>query len=218
MIARRLLASIAAALLAGCSELPKPDPAKAGPFYTPSNVTRRSAQLPEDLRRVLVLPSSSVSAVPEESLVRLDEAILAELNRTGRFETVTVRREELRELFGSRAFSSTEALPADLFSRLARRYAADGVLFTDITQLNAYPPLSLGLRFKLARLSDREVIWAADNQFSAADPAVSNAARRHALALGADRSPGDLSYTILQNPSRFAGYAAAETFATLPSR
>jgi hypothetical protein len=61
-------------------------------------------------------------------------------------------------------------------------------------------------------------MWAADNVFSATNPAVANSARRHALKLGRDRGPGDLSHTILQSPSRFAAYALHETFATLPNR
>ncbi len=121
-------------------------------------------------------------------------------------------------MFGKSAIASVEELPSGFFEKLGKAYGADAILFTDVTTFSAYPPLALGLRMKLARISDRVIWWAADNVFSAAEPAVSNSARRHALKVGADRGPGDLSHTILQNPSRFAGYALAETFGTLPAR
>lgn len=205
------------AFLAGCSELPKRDPAKDGPFFTPSNVTHQG-RLPIELRRVLTLPASGGPQMSEESLERIDRSIVEELTRTGRFEVAAITRDELHRLFGIRAISSIEPLPHDFFEKLAKLYAADGVLFTDVTVFSPYPPLNLGLRFKLGRLIDHQIVWAADNVFSAANPSVANAARRHALKLGADRGPGDLSHTILQNPARFAAYAAAASFDALPPR
>ena len=214
---RGSLVCTAALLLAACSELPKADPAKAGPFYTPANVTRAD-RLPAELRRVLVLPCAAGPDIAEDTLKRIDEALFLELNRAGRFETTQVARAELRQLFGAPSFLSTTSLPAGFVARLAQRFGVEGILFTDITHFHAYPPLAVGLRSKLARVVDGQILWAADNLFSASEPAVANAARRHALTLGTDRSPGDLSHTILQHPTRFVGYAAAQTFATLPPR
>jgi hypothetical protein len=208
---------VAALIAAGCSQLPKRDPAKAGPFFTPTNVTSLG-RLPAEVRRVVVLPSAGNIQVPETSFERLDEAILGELNRTNRFEVVRLTRGQLRQVFGVQPMLSTDALPADLFLKLAEKFGAEAILFTDVTQYSPYPPLSVGLRFKLARLSDRQVLWSADNVFSAATPEVANSARRHALEIGADRGRGDLSHTILQNPSRFVAYAAAESFRSLPTR
>lgn len=205
------------ALLVGCSELPKSDPAKAGPFFTPVNATRLG-RLPAEVRRVVLLPAYGSSQMTEESLDRIDQAVAEELNRTGRFETAVASREQFSRLFGARALSSIEALPHDALAKLAKTYGADAVLFTDVTAFSPYPPLVLGLRMKLAQVSDQQILWAADNVFSASDPGVANSARRHALKLGTDRGPGDLSHTILQNPSRFASYAAAATFETLPGR
>lgn len=215
--AYRLFVPLLLATLVGCSEIPKRDPAKAGPFFTPANTTRLG-RLPAEVRRVIILPSFGGPQITEESLNNIDTAVAEELNRTGRFETTVITRDELHLITGQRALSSTGALPPDLFEKLIKAHAADGVLFTDITSFSAYPPLVLGLRMKLAQFSDQQILWAADNVFSGADQAVANSARRHALQLGADRGPGDLSHTILQNPSRFAGYAAAATFQTLPVR
>jgi hypothetical protein len=210
---------VVAALAASCShiKIPGADTAKNGPFFVPTNASNRGP-LPVELRRILLLPATGTGDMTEDSLGRVDEAVLNELTRTGKFETVTISRGELQQMFGKLGISSVEALPPDFFEKLGKAYAADGVLFTDVTNFSAYPPLVIGLRMKLARISDHVIWWAADNIFSAADPAVSNAARRHALKLGSDRGPGDLSHTILQNPSRFAGYAVADTLTTLPAR
>ena len=217
MILRRCLLPVLLLALMGCAELPKVDSAKAGPFYTPSNVTRLG-RLPAEIRRVLVLPVFGGPEITEESLERISRAVFEELNRTGRFETATLARTEFQRLAGVRTLSSLDPIPPDLIQKLAKAYAADGILFTDVTAFSPYPPLSLGLRMKLASVSDQQILWAADNLFSAADPAVANSARRYALKLGADRGPGDLSHTILQNPTRFATYAAAATFEALPPR
>ncbi len=205
--------------LVGCSELgiPKRDTAKAGPFFTPSNFTN-SGPIPAQVRRVAVLPSSGGQLIPEQSLNDIDEAITTELNRTGRFETVRITRDQLHELVGVRSLSSIEPLPANLAEKIRHAFGADAMLFTDITAYSAYPPLEIGLRMKLAELNGGSILWASDNIFSAANPDVANSARRHALQLGLDRSPGDLSHTILQNPARYAAYAAAATFQHLPPR
>lgn len=170
------------------------------------------------MRRVLVLPAAGTAQMTEETLVAIDEQVNATLTRTSKFETVSITREEFKQMFGQTALASVAELPNGFFEKLAKNYGTDAVLFTDITTYSPYPPLSIGVRQKLARTSDRVIWWAADNVFSAADPAVANSARRFALKLGADRGPGDLSHTVLQNPSRFAAFAFTETFATLPTR
>lgn len=218
MIASRsFVVLVAVAALCGCSELPKRDPAKGGPFFTPANVTRLG-RLPEEMRRVVVLPAYGGPQITEDSLQRIDQVVLEELNRTGRFETTLMSRDDFQRLAGARTLSSLDALPPDLLDKVAKMFGADGVLFTDVTTFSAYPPLTLGLRMKLAHATDHQIIWAADNTFSASDPAVANSARRHALKMGSDRGPGDLSHTVLQNPTRFAAYATAATFESLPPR
>jgi hypothetical protein len=214
-----LLAALVAGLC-GCTQLPRRDGAKAGPFFTPANVSGMPA-LPPHVRRVLLLPASAQGlAITEENLNRLDATFLAELNRTARFEVVTLSRDQLARLTGARQIDSTTPLPPGFIDRLLNiynAYAADAVLLIDLTAHSPYPPLQLGLRAKLAHIRDSDILWAADLNFSAADPAVANSARRHALALTRS-SKTDLSHTILQNPTRFANYAAATTFETLPPR
>lgn len=202
----------------GCSELPKPDPLKSGPFFTPANV-KGAPRLPAEVRRVVVLPCWGGPAITEETLNQIDEALQAEAGRANRFEIVPISRDQLARLTGGkRAVASVEALPANFLQKLGADHSADAVLFTDVTTHSAYPPLSLGLRTKLARTGDAEILWAADNIFSAADKSVANSARRFAQEIGSNRGPTTLNHTILQNPGRFAAYVASATFATLPPR
>lgn len=205
---------------AGCSAIPMRDGAVAGPFYTPANV-KAVAQIPANVRRVMILPAAGGPAVTEATLMKIDAACKEELTRTAKFEVVTLSRDALAELTGSRQLSSVDKLPPALLDKLFNiynTYGADAVLFIDVTACASYPPLVLGLRTKLAAISDGEILWATDNVFSAAEPAVANSARRHAAALGTDRGTTTLNHTILQNPSRFASYVAFATFQTLPPR
>jgi hypothetical protein len=213
-----LLAALAFGWTACTSHRPIRDGARAGPFFEPTNITSSDA-LPAHVRRVLLLPLAADGAtISEENLDRLGGVILTELNRTGRFETVTLSRDHLARLTGTRQLPSTAQMPSGFLDRLFNiynEYAADAILLVDITSYTPYPPLTLGIRAKLAHIRDSDILWAADLLFSAADPSVANSARRYALTLGT--SP-HLDHSILQNPTRFAGYAASATFQTLPPR
>lgn len=217
---RITLLALLASLLAGCSALPVREGTVQGPFYTPANVTGLP-KIPAEIRRVIVLPVAGGPQLTEETLIALDGVCLAELNRTAKFEVVPLSREALFSLTGKRQIGSVEKIPAILLEKLLtlnNAYGADAVLFVDVTVYSPYIPLTIGLRTKLARTSNSEIIWAADNVFSSSEPPVANSARQHAERLGIDRGLTNLSHTILQNPARYAGYAAAATFATLPPR
>jgi len=111
-----------------------------------------------------------------------------------------------------------DELPHDFLERIAASTGADAVLFLDLTHYSPYAPLNMGIRAKLIRISDRSVIWAIDQTFSAADPAVANSARRHWMKAEPTDTPVDMSATSLQNPSRFADYVLSASFQTLPPR
>jgi hypothetical protein len=206
----------------GCAQVVVRDGAKSGPFFTPSNVKSSVSSLPANIRRVLLLPISAQGiALTEENLTRLDATFLTELTRTSRFEVVTLTRDQLARITGARQIDSAAPLPAGFIDRLFNiynEYAADALLFVDLTSYSAYPPLNIGIRAKLAHIRDSDILWAADVNFSAANAPVANSARRYALTLNTTSKQTDLSHTILQNPARFASYAAAATFETLPPR
>ncbi len=214
---RRLRAMLAAAwvaAVAGCMHPGPQDSARLGPFYEPKNVMAEPNL--GGLRRVVVLPVWSGNVAPAETAAELDVEVANALQRTHRFEVVNVSREDSLRRFRVEAFSSASALPPDLFTRLQREYAADGVLFVDVTVYKAYRPVAIGFRAKLASIDGQRLIWTFDNVFSSEDPAVANAARHHFLDSDQRGVPADLTHSVLQSPARFAAYATTAMFATLP--
>lgn len=212
-------AALLCALLAGCTTSPAgyTDPARTGPFYAPKNFAGDPA-LPATIRRVVLLPVHAGALASPEQAGSLDQSLLTALQRQARFEVVAFTREDSRRLFGQPAFDSSGALPAGYLSRIAERHGADAVLFVDLTAYDAYRPLVVGFRAKLATAREVRLVWTFDEIISAANPAVANSARRHYLAADRSGQPVDLSQTALQNPARFAGFAADVMFGTLPPR
>lgn len=201
----------AACLLAGCAEVPlaeEPLP------YAPRNFTGEP-RLPANLRRVVLLPVAATGPAAGESLERLDGQLLLALQRAQRFEVVPLRRADCRRRYGVDAFASTAALPPGLLEQLGREYAAEAVMFVDLTALQSYPPLALGLRAKLATIGDVRLVWSFDEVVAADDPAVGVAVRRR---FAAPAKPGESGVGVLQSPVRFGGFAAEAMFATLPPR
>jgi hypothetical protein len=201
-------------VLPGCMAPAFNDPARLGPFFTPVNHV--GAPSLGGLRRVVVLPICGGALAPLETVDALDPVFVAALQRQNRFEVVALSREDCRRKFHAEEFSSAAALPHDFLDAVRREFAADAVLFVDVTVFSPYRPLALGLRAKLATLDGTRLLWTFDNVFSADDAAVANSARH--FYLGSDRGgvPADLSPGVLQSPVRFAAYAAATMFATLP--
>lgn len=205
-----------ALLFGGCQSAKLGDPARVGPFYAPTNYSGE-VQLPATLRRVVLLPVAGGSIAPAESAAILVPLFAAELQKQNRFEVVPLTREECLSRFRLEEIASTTAMPAGLMSQLRREYAADGVILIDLTAYKPYRPLAIGLRAKLVSTEgDARVLWAFDEVFSATDPKVANSARRHFSESDRHGVPADFTHAVLQSPSRFASYAAAEMFATLP--
>jgi hypothetical protein len=211
----RLTAVLAlAALLGGCGGVPLIDSARQGPFFEPAN--HRGESDLGGLRRVVLLPLCAGSVAPAESAAALDPVFAAELQKQNRFEVVALTRDDFRRQFGLAEMASTAALPRDFMSVLRREYAADGVIFVDLTAYHAYRPLALGVRAKLATVEGVRLVWTFDNVFAADNPEVANSARHYYVESDRSGVPADLTPAALQSPSQFAKYVAAATFDTLP--
>jgi hypothetical protein len=202
------------ALAAGCVTSPF-DPARAGPFFNPTNHVGADS-LPAGLHRVVLLPVAAAGVTTPEMAAAFDPVFTEALQRENRFEVVALSREMCRKYFGAEEFSSAAALPHDFMAVVRREFAADAVMFVDFTVCQPYRPLSLGVRAKLATVEGTQLLWSFDAVFSAADPAVANSARRFFLKTDRSDVPADLSPAALQSPSRFGAYVAGATFATLP--
>ena len=201
--------------LAGCQSPVPADPAKSGPFFQPVNYAGDLA-LPPTVRRVVLLPVVGGDLAPRDAAAVLDGIFATELQRQSRFEVVILDRNECRRRFGAEEFSSSAALPRDFMPKIRREYAADAVVWVDVTAYSSYRPLVLGIRAKLATLTETRLLWTFDTVFSANEPAVANAARHHFINQTHTAVPADLTSAVLQSPSKFATYVAAATFATLP--
>ena len=218
--ARAILAVLSVAALglaSGCTATSSViDPVTFGPFFKAKNFTG-VPRLPAKLQRVVLLPVAGTPGAPAETLASFDQIMLAELQSQARFEVVVADPAALARLCDRPRLLSSEALPPNFLSLLSREYGADAILFVDITSLSTYQPLVLGLRAKLAS-ADGAILWSFDTLFSASEPAVANSARRHDRQRHPSSDPGDMSFTVLRSPLRFADYAAAAAFATLPPR
>ena len=214
-LALGLLSMLAAST--GCASLPKwLEDEQEHPPFTPVNF-RGDAQLAPDLQRIALLPLHGGAAATAEITAALDPVLLPALQRQVRFEVVVVSREDCEKLFGAGDYASTAALPHGFLEKLAEKYAVDAVLFVDLTVLHAYPPLTLGLRAKLATVREVRLVWAFDEMFSAADDKMVNSVRQFHRA--GDRSaPVDSTPAVLQSPARFGAVAADIMFHTLPPR
>jgi hypothetical protein len=185
--------------------------------FVPSNVVADD-RLPAEVRRVLVLPLHGGDAAPATTARSLDGVFATALQQQQRFEVVTLSREECLRRFRVESFASTGLLPRDLLAIAAEQWGADAVLFVDLTAFEPNRPLVLGVRAKLALVETGRLLWAFDTVFSSADPAVALGARRHAARDRRGSGPADLDAGVLLSPSRFGGYVAETTFATLPVR
>jgi len=210
---RRALFLAAAALVAGCTQPGHFDRSRTGPLFTPTNVHAEPSL--GGLRRVAVLPMWSGEVAPAETAAELDPVVVLALQQQKRFEVTPVPRAWMRRRFRAEAVSSASALPHDLLAALKRDFAADAVLFIDLTTYQAYRPLGLGVRAKLAPIDGSRLIWSFDEVFLADHAPVANAARNHFLELD-DQTPVDMTQGVLQSPTRFAQYVTAAMFATLP--
>lgn len=201
-------------LLAGCQHADLFDPARHGPFYTPRNHVGEFSL--GTIRRVVLLPVHGGPLAAGETVAALDNSVAVALQQENRFEVVRLSRTECLQKFGARDLASSAALPRGLLARLQEDYAADAVMFVDLTAFSPYRPLTVGFRAKLASIDGTRLVWTFDDVFSSEDPAVVNSVRRHYRTSDRGGVPVDLSPGVLQAPTRFAGYAAATMFSTLP--
>jgi hypothetical protein len=186
-------------------------------YFTPKNFTG-DTRLPVNLHRVVLLPVYGGTIIPPETSSSIEEVFATELQKQLRFEVVRLSRTDCMRRFGAPEFPSVGALPHDFLATLGREFAAEAVLFVDITAYQGYRPLILGVRAKLATVDQTRLLWSFDEIFSADDPAVGNSVRHFYGAADPSGIPVDASHAGLQSPGKFAAYVASATFNTLPPR
>jgi hypothetical protein len=199
------------------------DPPSFGIFrrdFRPDNVFVYPAKLSLDLRRVAVLP---LAAGPGEAdladgCVALTPVLLEQMIKTRKFEVVSIDPSDLVRATGRRAWTGTETLPTDFLDFLRHEYGCDGVLFAELTLYHAYAPLAIGWRLKLVDTRSGQILWAVDELFDAAEPAVRRSAQHfEGKGFGWPFSHDD-NWLALNSPRQFGRYSAACLLTTLPDR
>ncbi len=206
-------------LLAGCGTF-GPTSVDLSLPYKPDNVYLADARLPSDLKRVAVLPMACDDRQTDLASGRetLQPVLIAELIKTKKFEVIEVKPEELWRLTGCQVWTSWEELPAGFLEALQKEYGCDAVMFCELTEYHAYPPLAVGWRLKLVDVRHRNTIWSGDENFDAGKPAVVLATRRyeHMDKWQIDSETAD--WLAMNSPSRFGQYSIANLLDTLPAR
>lgn len=152
-------------LLNGCATPPPNVQSRPSPPATATDAPLSNLYtvetLTDDIRRVVVLPVH-YDAFQEDIHDYLDELWAQAVQRQNRFEVVVLDRETIADWSGQSQWSSTIALPAKLHNQIERIYQPDAVLLCDLTRLESYQPLEIGLRAKLFRWDDGAFIWGVD--------------------------------------------------------
>jgi hypothetical protein len=210
-----LLLALAAALGAGCITQSHGN-VVLGKSYQPSNVFGKDQPWKSLIRRVAVLPL----AVPHQELQAgretLEPVIPEELGKTHRFEVVRVTPQQLQSWVGRASLTTAEVIPSQLLTNLIDKLGCDAVLFPELTQFRAYPPVVVGWNLKLVETRSGQVLWAADEVFDARQPAVVTGARVYHLKNSRYSAGMADSQFILLCPSDFGRYSAQALFATFP--
>ncbi|HZZ18118.1 MAG TPA: hypothetical protein VFE25_02055 [Opitutaceae bacterium] len=211
-----LACAVLALSVCGCAELTgKPAQAKKSKPFEPTNHFGE-ASLPARMHRVVLMPVAGGNAASPESAAALDPVIVSCLQRQNRFEVIQLTRADCQAHFQCEELSSVMPLPTNFMEVLKRDYDADAVIFVDVTVYQAYQPLQIGLRAKLAMLDDSHLVWTFDNLYSAEDAAVAGSATKYLQSREPVMLPPDISTVVLESPSQFAGYVVSSMFATLP--
>ena len=214
-----LLLAIATAFLAGC-QTPGATLVDLRPSYKPDNIFLAGGKLPGDLKRVAVLPVACDRRQTDLAAGRdaLEPVLFAELIKAKHFEVVRISREELWRLTGRADWTGEDVLPANILDALKKESGCDAVLFCELTEFRAYPPLAVGWRLKLVDVRGGKTLWAGDEHFDAGDPAVIAGARlyqRRAQVVLDDNSGGWLA---VNSPRQFGRYSIDSVLGTLPVR
>jgi len=190
------------------------------PSYEPSNVFLDEPFLPATLRRIAVLPMSSLTEDAETEFGRdaLGPVLMSELGRVRKFELVAVSADELRLLSGRTAWNPEDRLPLEFFERLKEKYGVDAVLFSRLTLYRAYEPLAIGWRLKLVDADEPRILWAVDEVFDSRVPSVAAAAVRYSQDNSDGRSSLADPRSVMISARRFGEYTVNAVVQTIPGR
>jgi hypothetical protein len=141
-----------------------------------------------------------------------------ELNKIRHFEVVLISGAQLKSWTGRAAWSAGGQLPPRLFEQVRDQSGCQAVLFCQLNNYRAYPPLAVGWSLRLVEVERGAILWAIDELFDAGNPSVVNAARRYYQHQAQDARALYDSHSIVDSPRRFGAYTLSASLATMPGR
>jgi hypothetical protein len=101
-------------------------------------------------------------AYQEEIHGFLDELWAQAIQRQNRFEVILLDRATVADWSGQSQWSSVAPLSSRLRRQINEVYAPDAILLCDVTRLESYRPLEIGLRSKLYSWDEGVFLWGID--------------------------------------------------------
>jgi len=186
----------------------------------PPNVYAQSPKLLASLQRVALLPIASASQMADlpEGCEEMSSVLLDEIVRTKKFEVVPVKALDLRFSTGRLKWTGSESMPTNFFSAIQRQTGCDAVLFCELTEFKAYPPMAIGWRFKLVDVKTLSILWAADEVFDDHNPVL--AQKKGMLKKISDKlaHKDEDAWVAETSPQVFGHKSLLAIFKTLPER
>ncbi len=214
------LASLMAIIACGCASSAHKNPFAKQEYYEPQNFRQDSAWLPDTVRRVAVLPVSTLH--PEEmtsvSRRQVDGFVGDAIAKTEMFEIIRVTPQQLKALTGKSSWSVEEKLPSNFFAILNERLGCEAVMFSELTVFKPYKPVVIGWKLHLIDSHEPRVWWASDLVFDSGTQAVANSAIKFSQENLSGGIKGASAETILLSPARFGQYTLAASLGTLQGR
>jgi hypothetical protein len=188
--------------------------------YKPTNVYRKGPAMDPEVKRVAVLPMTTLQPTEafQAGVDSLQPLLHAELEKAKRFEMIVVTPEQLQNWTGQRVWRADEQLPPDFFDRIREETGCQGVFFDQLTRYQPYQPVAVGWKMTLVYNKEHQIYWAADEVFDAGDDGVANAARSYESDHIVTQSPLPDPNAILSSPSRFGQYTLHALVTTMPLR
>jgi len=170
-----------------------------------------TAQVAEDfptyeIRRVGLVPFHG-SDVGADLARSLQDSFLAEVGRATDYEVVRLGPTDLAEIPGSEPYRRGWYRPNTILA-IGRRFKVDAMLVGTVTQLNPYPPQSLGLNVDLVSAETGLVIWHGSVHLDAADERVRRSLEEYFESKNAEVGSKESIGLTMLSPRRFARFAA----------
>jgi len=163
---KRYTIAFLAVLLSGCGLL-EGLKCKETRAYLAEDITQGK------IRRVVVLPLMNPSRYSDAGPL-VTETLCGELRKAGVFHIQPVSQWQLAEMVHQTGVVLPRAPNDHELGLIAKATGADAIVVGTVTQYMPYRPMVLGIRVRMVRAADKEVIWAVDEVYDSSLEEVVN--------------------------------------------